>query len=345
MSQPEHEAILEEIRSARIPASPELRTRVRELAASVPTAPPRRDLGWRRPMLVLVPAAAAAVIAATVAVGVLTSGNHSQTDAARREAAPQPLASTDTGVAKGAVAPKAAGGGVAGSLPATPGRAQLYDAELTLKVKNLSSATKRALRLTNDFHGYVRSVDYGSGSEHGQAYLTLRVPVGSVQAAIVKFSALGEIVDQHVSIKDVQPAMDRRFRQMQSTRDAIAKIQAQLESPSLSADERKALENRLVAQRRRLVVLQRQQAALERLTSYATVELALRSVDKAVVVPQHPNRIERVLDRSWSILLDEVKAVLYVLIVGAPLLVLAAVGFVVVRLRRRRDEARLLASA
>jgi hypothetical protein len=297
-------------------------------------------------MLVLVPAAAAVVIAATVAVGVLTSGNHSETDAARREAAPQPLASTDTGVAtKGAVAPKAAGGGVAGSLPATPGRAQLYDAELTLKVKNLSSATKRALRLTNDFHGYVRSVDYGSGSEHGQAYLTLRVPVGSVQAAIVKFSALGEIVDQHVSIKDVQPTVDRRFRQMQSIRDAIAKIQAQLESPSLSADERKALENRLVAQRRRLVVLQRQQAALERLASYATVELALRSVDKAVVVPQHPNRIERVLDRSWSILLDEVKAVLYVLVVGAPLLVLAAVGFVVVRLRRRRDEARLLASA
>jgi hypothetical protein len=345
MSQPEHEAILEEIRSARIPASPELRARVRELAASVPPAPPRRDLGWRRPLLVLVPAAAAVVIAATVAVGVLTSGNHSQTDAARREAAPQPLASTDTGVAQGAVAPKAAGGGVAGSLPATRGRAQLYDAELTLKVTNLSSATKRALRLTNDFHGYVRSVDYGSGSEHGQAYLTLRVPVGSVQAAIVKFSALGEIVDQHVSIKDVQPAMDRRFRQMQSTRDAIAKIQAQLESPSLSADERKALENRLVAQRRRLVVLQRQQAALERLTSYATVELALRSADKAVVVPHHPNRIERVLDRSGSILLDEVKAVLYVLIVGAPLLVLAAVGFVVVRLRRRRDEARLLASA
>jgi uncharacterized protein DUF4349 len=344
MSQPEHEAIVDEIRSARIAAPPELRARVRELAASVPPAPPRRELRWRRPVLVLVPAAVAVAIAATVAVGLLTSGKHSQTNAAR-EAAPQPFASTDTGVAHGGVAPKAVGGGAAGSLPATAGRAQLYDAELTLKVKGLSNATKRALRLTRGFHGYVRSVDYGSGTESGSAYMVLRVPVGSVQAAIVKFSALGEILDQHVSIKDVQPTVDRRFRQMQSIRDAIAKTQARLESPSLSTGERKALENQLVAQRRRLAVLQRQQAALQRLTSYATVELALRAAGKAVVVPHHPNRIERVLDRSGSILLDEVKVVLYVLIVGAPLLALAALAFAAVRLRRRRDEARLLASA
>jgi Domain of unknown function (DUF4349) len=345
MSQPEHEAIVNEIRSARIAASPELRARVRELAAAVPPAPRRRELRWRRPALALVPAAVAVAIAATVAVGVLTSGNHSQTNAVRREAAPQPFASTDQGAVHGGIAPKATGGGVAGSLPATAGRAQLYDAELTLKVKNLSGATQRALRLTHGFHGFVRSVDYGSGAERGSAYLTLRVPIGSVQAAIVKYSALGEILDQHVSIKDAQPTVDRRFRQMQAVRDSIAKIQAKLESPSLSADERKALENELVAQRRRLVVLQRQQTALRRLTSYATVELALRSAGNAVVAPHDPNRIDRALDRAGSILLDEVKVLLYVLIVGAPLFALAALAFGGARLRRRRDEARLLASA
>jgi hypothetical protein len=345
MSQPEHEAIVNEIRSARIAASPELRARVCEVAAAVPPAPRRRELRWRRPALALVPAAVAVAVAVTVAVGVLSSGKHSQTNAVRREATPQPFASTDQGAVHGGIAPKATGGGAAGSLPATAGRAQLYDAELTLKVKNLSGATQRALRLTRGFHGYVRSVDYGSGTERGSAYLTLRVPIGSVQAAIVKYSALGEILDQHVSIKDVQPTVDRRFRQMQAVRDSIAKIQAKLESPSPSADERTALENELVAERRRLVVLQRQQTALRRLTSYATVELALRSAGKAVVVPHHPNRIDRALDRAGSILLDEVKVLLYVLIVGAPLFALAALAFGGVRLRRRRDEARLLASA
>jgi len=359
MSQPDHDAIVNEIRSAQITASPELRERVRALAAAAtPAAPSRqkRELPWRRWTLVLVPAAIAVALAASLAIGLADSGKKEHLAAsggtvtveAPRAGAPPALPFTGPAQdsTRNTLTPSSAkAAGKAGSIPATQGRAQLYESELTLKVKDLSSATKRALLRTRDFHGYVRSVDYGSGSERGQAYMTLRVPVGSVQAAIVEFSALGEIIDQHVSIKDVQPTLDKRFRQMQAARDSIAKTQAKLESPTLTAEQRAALENELVAQRRQLVVLQKQQAALQRLTSYATVELALQTADKAVVVPHEPNRIERTLDRAGSILLDEVKIVLYVLIVGAPLLALAALAFGGVRLRRRRDEARLLASA
>jgi Domain of unknown function (DUF4349) len=350
MSQPEHEAIVNEIRSARIPASPELRARVRELAATVPPAPPRRELRWRRPVLVLVPVAVAVALTGALVAGLAGSGG-GKSAAERRQvahgsvAAPPPTVFKAATPQDSATPVQKAAGGAAGSLPATPGRAQLYESELTLKVKNLSLATKRALKLTRDFNGYVRTVEYGSGTERGSAYMTLRVPIGSVQAAIVKFSALGEILDQHVSIRDVQPTLDRRFRQMQAIRDSIARIQAKLESPTLTADERRALENELVAQRRRLVVLQKQQHALERQTSFATVELSLRTGDKEVVVPHHRGKIERTLDRAGSILLDEVKVALYVLIVGAPLLALAALLFGGVRIRRRRDEARLLASA
>src|SRR4051812_19270519 len=256
MSQPDQDAIVNEIRSAQITASPELRERVRALAAAAPPAPPRaqkRELPWRRWSLVLVPAAVAVALAASLAIGLADSGKPKHLSAGgggaletQRKLAPPPVAFTGPvaggqGASTDAAAPfssKTAGKAAAGSIPATQGRAQLYESELTLKVKDLSGATKRALRLTRDFNGYVRSVDYGSGSDHGNAYMTLRVPVGSVQAAIVKFSALGEIIDQHVSIRDVQPTLDRRFRQMQSIRDSIAKIQAKLESPTLSADER-----------------------------------------------------------------------------------------------------------
>ncbi len=235
----------------------------------------------------------------------------------------------------------AGSGGAA--LPATPGRAQLYEADLTLEVKDLSGATKSALRLTRGFHGYVRSVDYGSGAEQGTATLVVRVPVGSIQAAIVRFSALGEILDQHVSIRDVQPQLDRRFRQMQGLRDRIAKLQAELESPSLSPADRAKLENELVAARRRLVVLQRAQAEQRKETSFATASLTLRTADSAVTAPPEPGRIGRALHRSGSILLDELKVGVYVLLVGAPLLALAALGVGAARVRRRRVEARLLA--
>jgi hypothetical protein len=340
MSQPD--AILTELRTARIVASPELRARVRELATATPVAPPpRRELPWRRWTLVLVPAGIAVALAAALAVGLATSGKQSSHGVVRGEAVPaqQDRAAAPPSVETLGRTKRGAG------LPATPGRAQLYEAEVTLKVKDLSTATKRALRLTRAFNGYVRSVEYGSGTKRGSAYLVLRVPVGSVQEAIVRFSALGEILDQHVSIRDVQPQLDKRFRQLQAKRDRIAKLQARLESPTLSADERRALENELVAARRQLLVLQREQAALRRQTSFATVSVDLRTNSGAVAPPHRPGRIERALDRSGSILLDEAKVVVYVLIVGAPLLALAALALGALRLRRRRTEMRLLSTS
>jgi hypothetical protein len=339
MSQPE--AILNEIRSARVSASPELRARMRELAAAVPPAPPRRELPWRRWTLVLVPACVAVALAGALAAGLATSGKRERAVAHGELASPPPVvfssAQADTTLAP--LRAKAAGG----ALPTTPGRAQIYESELTLKVRDLSTATKRALGLARTFGGYVRSVEYGSGAERGTALLVLRVPVGSVQEAIVRFTALGAILDQHVSITDVQPQLDRRFRAMQTLRDAIAKLQAKLESPNLSSSDRTKLENELVATRRQLTVLQLAQARQQRQTSYATVAMRLQTAGKALAAPHHRGRIGRALDRSGAILLDEAKVAVYVLLVGAPLLVLLGLGLGGARVRRRRTEARLLA--
>src|SRR6266545_4127280 len=92
MSQPDHGAVVDEIRSARIVSSPELRERVLALASAVPPAPPRRELPWRRVTLVLVPACAALALAGALAAGLATSGKRGSTAAnggAVREAAPQ----------------------------------------------------------------------------------------------------------------------------------------------------------------------------------------------------------------------------------------------------------------
>lgn len=349
MSPLNSEEIQAQIRSSSITASPELRARVRELAAAAPSAaPPRRELPWRRWSLVLVPACLAVALAASLAVGLATSDKDRQRSAAADEAKPTGTVFSTEAAHDAATlaAPPAAKtvGGAAGTGLRQQGRAQLYQSELTLKVKDLSTATKRVLRLTRSFNGYVKSVEYGSGSERGSAYIVVRVPIGSVQAALVKLSGFGTILDQHVSIQDVQPQFDKRFREMQGLRDQVAKLQAQLTAPTLSTDQRKALEDELVAARRQLITLQVAQARLQKQTSFATVEVDLRSSDKAVIVPVEPNRIQRALDRSGSILLDELKVVVYVLIVGAPLLMLAVLGFGSLRVRRRRTETRLLST-
>jgi hypothetical protein len=302
-------------------------------------------LPWRRLVLVAVPATVAVALAVSLAAGLRDSRSNASRNAVDGEVAAAPSRSSGGADTFAAPSTKSAGAGGAAGLPATSGRAQLYEAELTLKTEDLSTATKRALRLTRDFHGYVRSVEYGSGSERGSAYLVVRVPVGSVQQALVEYSALGQILDQHVSIRDAQPQVDRRFRQLQAQRDLIVKLQARLESPSLTPAERIRLENRLVAARRRLVLLQKQQAALQRQTAYATVSLDLRTKDKAIVVPHEPGRVGRALHRSGQIVAEEAKVLVYVLIVGAPFFVLGAVTIGGMSVRRRRREERLLATS
>src|SRR4051794_23218444 len=158
MSQPEHESIEEQIKNAQITASPELRARVRATAAQSPASsstPTRREWPWRRGLFVFVPAAAAVAAAVTLAVGLADSGSKPS----ERNAAPPELAFTG-GAADGSAggaggeatssdtatptpsrqAPKGGAASTASDLPSTPGRAQLYDAELTLKISDLSTA-------------------------------------------------------------------------------------------------------------------------------------------------------------------------------------------------------------
>src|SRR5262245_7769439 len=102
MSQPDHEAIVNQIRTARIAASPELRARVREIAAQAPTADssrPRRsrELPWRRAFLVLAPAAVAVAIAGALTIGLATSGGSSEQDAAGRQRQPIPAGGPQAG--------------------------------------------------------------------------------------------------------------------------------------------------------------------------------------------------------------------------------------------------------
>ena len=93
------------------------------------------------------------------------------------------------------------------------------------------------------------------------------------------------------------------------------------------------------------MLVQKQQAALQRETSYATVSIDLRSKEKAVVVPHEPGRIGRALHRSGQIVAEEAKVLVYVLVVGAPFFVLGAVAFGSLGVRRRRREERLLATS
>jgi hypothetical protein len=347
------DSIVEELRSARIAAPPELRERVREIASRPPEPPAASwnsfrlpPFRWRRVTLIALPACLALVLASATAVGLLKSGKNDRTTA--QPPAPTVL-STQEGkpgtATDGAIPGRADDQTMQKAIPVSPSdlpssrdRAQLYQAELQLEVKDVSATSKRALRLTHALGGYVRTVNVdGDGGT-----IVVRIPVGSVQAAIVKFSALGKIVDQHVSIQDVQPQLDARFRQMQALRKEIAKLQARLATPGLSADERSRIAGEIADYRAELHTQQRAQTELRRQTSFATLRLNVRTAKAKAAAA--PGRFDRALDNAGTVLAREAEIALYVLIIGAPLALVAAGLLAAARVRRRRADERLLAA-
>jgi len=301
--------LVSELRAARPEAPDDLRHRVAAIAARRPAPPRKLGVAW-----VLGPAAAA-LAAGAIAIAVVSGGDRAPQQVAT------PLVERS---AKDSAASELAT--ITAAAPVEPAkRAQRYSAMITLRVKDLSDVTQDALRQTRALGGYVRIVDYGEGRGEGTARLVVRVPIARVQTAILRFSELGTILDQHVSVRDVQPSLDRRFKRIAELRRVI---------PTLSGDE-------LANAQAELEALQTAQAKERRQASFATVSLDLTTAEKKVV-PAPPGRIERAFRRAADVLAAEAVAVVYAAVVAAPFILLALALFAVARAGRRRSDRRLL---
>src|SRR5581483_5655082 len=345
-----------ELRSGEVTASPELRERVRAIATRGPEPPaakPRNRLPRRRLAYVLVPACA--LVAAAVAAGVLTSvGSTPQTqlglDIQTKDGAKHSLSG---GVFRQAIPPSVAPRpsnqtqhAAAGLTTLAPSgsRAQLYSVELALRVSSLSDTTKRAIDLARGWGGYVVSADSGSDRTSGTSYLVLRIPIVKIQSAVQQLTGLGTILANHVSIQDVQVQLNRRFSQMQALRVQITKLRRKLTDPNLTQGQRNFFEAAISQRQGALANLRQLQNAQKTRASFATVRLDLETKKVAAAAPpSKPSRIGRALHNIGRVLVVVSEVLLYVLLIGGPFAVLAALLWMSRRGLRRRSEDQLLA--
>jgi hypothetical protein len=373
------DALLAELRTT-APAAPEsLHVRVDAIAAREPAQPLRlRDrFQLRRLVLIAAPAAFALMLGVALTHGLTTGGTDTDSavrlkaksavhgaantpaprtpvygaattpdqrygesqDSNRRMLAPITLeagAASGGGVLKDATAPQ----------PAKE-RAQDYRAALTVRVRSLSrlsDATKEVLRATRSWGGYVVSANYAVPGKDGDSTLTVRIPVQHVQAAIQRFSSLGTLAAQDVSIRDVQGQINSYTRQLMTIRERIAKIRAKLTRPDLTPGQRASLELQLARAQRAAAALRAERAKLARTASFATISLTL-TTREAAAAQHHDSRAERTLRDAGSILLLELAFGLFGLIVAAPIALLAALAWLAARVARRRADDRLLGRA
>jgi hypothetical protein len=339
MSEASFEDVLNELRET-APRAPE---RLRELVRALPPAQPRRSLRLR-------PALAAAIaIAIAVGLGAAIIGGFTEsppnTPVARFAPAMRSGQMSSSGRNPTTELPgttdqkRARAWGVTGGTTLAPSltaksRLQRHDVAMRLRVDDLSRATQKAVRQTRNLGGYVAAADYATDEAKGDSRLDLRVPVQNVQTAIARFTDLGTILAQRISVADLQAGVDRIDRRLTAARTMIAELEAK---SSLTPDE----QARLAAARRTVQRLTRNRKNLVQEGTYANISLQL-TTSKPAAKQEEPGRFDRFWGDAGDILGKEAVGVLYALVIVGPFAILAALAFFAERARRRRADHRLL---
>jgi hypothetical protein len=357
------DALLAELRTT-APAAPEpLRLRVDAIAAREPAQPARlRDrFHFRRFVVIAAPTAFAVMLGVALTHGLATGNDMSAATKTQPGFTGEPSTRHQPGAAgadqrKRVLGPLPLNAGTASSSealraanapPPAKTRRQDYRATLTVRVpsvRRLSDATKDVISATRAWGGYVVSANYAVPGKDGDSMLTLRIPVQHVQAAIQRFSSLGTLAAQDVSIRDVQGKINTYTRRLMTVQERIAKIRAKLARQDLTPGRRASLELQLARAQREAAALRAERAKLARTASFATISLTL-TTREAAAAPHHDSRAERTLRDAGSILLLELAFGLFGLIVAAPITLLAALAWLAARVARRRADDRVLGRA
>jgi hypothetical protein len=326
--------LVAELGAARVAAPPQLRERVRMIAASAEPAPARRFFN-RRSLVLLVPVAAA--VAGTIIVTQSGKSRQQQTLVLARPPVSTVERSGVPGAAQvqhGAVAKSSAGATDSLATPApSTGRAQRYSASIGLRVASpraVSDVVKDALRLTARLGGHPTQVHASSEGKAGSADLVLRIPRVHVQEAVTRLSQLGTITSEQVDVQDLQPAIDTTARR-------IARLQTQL--ATLRAEPQTTDRDRQIAAITAQVErLQRGEAATLRSARFATVSLHIATPTKVQPVHHGHGPLHGLGVSAYWTGIGAVYAVAF----GVPLLLLVALFALAARtVRRRRVDALL----
>jgi Domain of unknown function (DUF4349) len=335
----EFEELVRDLRALPTATPRHVRERVRALGE--PDRSPRLGqrlprVPWRRSLLVLAPACVLALVAAAVVHGVLSSGPSRETFNAP--------ARVHAAGAKGferTLAP---------TLPTpNPNRYQDYEAWLTVRVRDLdalSDRTNDAMRLARTLGGHVVSLEQSTApGRPGEADLVLRVPVAHVEGALASLGGLGTVLDRHLSIRDLEQAVQEQQRRIVRLKLLIARIQEALQK-SIPADVRLRLQLQLDQARADLSRATNANKATLREASLSRVSLTLTTQSPVSPVNKGgAGRIERVARKAASFLASAGAVALFLLIVLSPVVVLALAVVWGMRAFRRREERRLLSAA
>jgi len=347
----EFEELVRDLRALPTAAPEHVREQVRALGEPAPSRTlwarlPR--LHWRRSLLVLAPACVLGLVTAAVVHGVLNS-EPTREAAVTQSGAAFERAQGKSGAEDQAFTTAQPAAPFASPLPVpSAGRLQDYEAWMTVRVKDLdalSDQANEAMRVARSYGGYVVSLEQTTApGRPGQADLVLRVPVARVEDALMRLAGLGTVIERHLSIRDLEQAVQQQRARILKLKLFIARATEQLKG-DLPADVRLRLQLQLEQAKSDLSRATNANRATLREASLSRIALTL-TTQKAVGAgtKNGAGRIERAARDAGSFLAAAGAVMLFLLIVLSPLILLGAATIWGSRAYRRREERRLLSA-
>jgi Domain of unknown function (DUF4349) len=213
---------------------------------------------------------------------------------------------------------------------------RLADAE------ELSDAANESMAITRELGGWVAGSDIDTQGREGRAELALRVPVTRVEDAIVRLGQLGTVTGQEVETIDLQAAIDRRERRIESLLRAIRVLELRLETEELTPAEELSLRLDLEDRRNALQNLRRENRSDRREAATSELSLALHTREAPAAAEQDEGGAAGAADDALRFLEDAGAIALFLVIVLSPVLLLAVLLWISLRSRTRRIETRIL---
>jgi hypothetical protein len=253
-------------------------------------------------------------------------------------AAPAPVPSAVAGSFGAARAQQ--GSGAVTTVRLAPTSDIIYNAQLTVRAQNVSSAVTKATQIVEGIGGYVSSETMSANLDHpsqATATIELKIPVTSYPGTLGQLAtSLGTQLSLQQQTQDVTEQVADVNSQVASFEAAITQLRALL-AHAASVGELLNVQNQINQEESQLEALQAQQRALSHETTYATVTVTVLG-PKAKPPVHHktaPPSLGGGLKAGWHGLRIAVSWTLAFLGAIAPFVVVAAViAFVLYRGRR-----------
>jgi acetolactate synthase regulatory subunit len=279
------------------------------------------------------PRTRAALLAIGLAAATVTACSGGDQDAGGAEAATVPAADAPT---EGEVAAPPAVEGT----PIETARSLIQRADLALRVDDVDGTVDRAVQLTEERGGFLSGQELTRTADGATGSVQLHVPAPRFRDLLDQLSALGELVDRHVSTDDVTGEVVDLHARLATAQASVARVRDLLAAAS-GVDEVVRLEAEVSSRETVVEQLAGQLQVLEGQVAMSVIDLRLNEV-----VPEAPSAAPRPdedipgfgsgLDHGWVAFQDVVGVVLTVVGALLPFALAAAPVVLVVRFVRRR---------